>query len=328
MGIKLKLIAILFSLFVALFLPLFGSKYLIYILTLVLINAIGAQGLNFLIGYTGQVSLGHGAFVAISAYFTAIMYNTYHYPFWIVFLLAPLVTGIVGVLIALPSLRLKGLYLAMVTLAFHMVVSLGLMSLDTVTGGYQGIDIPNPRIGSLIFNTEVHLYYLAFFCASLFFVLSFNISRTKIYRAFIAIKEREISAQSMGISLWGYKTLAFFLASVYAGSCGSLFAITMGHITPNHFPLMVSIEFIMMNIVGGPGSILGIFLGSILITVLPYLLISFIQQVGSIFPNLVLHFADVKIMIYGAIIVFFLMYAPGGFHSLLIKIPIFSRSDK
>jgi len=198
-------------------------------------------------------------------------------------------------------------------------VALGAMSLD-ITGGYQGIDVPKPHIGSLVFNTETHSYYLALIMGFLFFLFSLNLSRTKIYRAFIAIKEREISAQSMGISLWGYKILAFFLSSVYAGVAGSLFAISMGHITPNHFPLMVSIELIMMNIVGGPGSILGILLGTVLVTILPYFLLSIIQIIGTFFPMAVIHFADVKLVIYGVIIVVFLMYIPGGFRELLIKI--------
>jgi len=208
----------------------------------------------------------------------------------------------------------------MVTLAFHMVVSLGLMSLDKITGGYQGLSVSNPTIGHLVLNSEIDFYYLALLSALLFFILSFNLSRTKIYRAFIAIKEREISAQSMGISLWGYKTLAFFLASFYAGISGCLFAVTMGHITPNHFPLMVSIEFIMMNIVGGAGSILGILFGTVLITILPYFLLYVIQKLSFFIPAAVLLFADIKIMIYGAIIVIFLMFVPGGFHGLLVKI--------
>ncbi|TRZ51578.1 branched-chain amino acid ABC transporter permease [bacterium] len=302
-----------------LLIPVYGNRYIVYISTLIIINAIAAQGLNFLIGYTGQISLGHGGFMAIGAYLTAILCHTYHYSFWIVLPLVPLVTGCLGLLIALPALRLKGLYLAIMTLAFHMVVALGAMSLD-ITGGYQGIDVPKPHIGSLVFNTETHSYYLALIMGFLFFLFSLNLSRTKIYRAFIAIKEREISAQSMGISLWGYKILAFFLSSVYAGVAGSLFAISMGHITPNHFPLMVSIELIMMNIVGGPGSILGILLGTVLVTILPYFLLSIIQIIGTFFPMAVIHFADVKLVIYGVIIVVFLMYIPGGFRELLIKI--------
>jgi branched-chain amino acid transport system permease protein len=309
----------LITLLLALFLfPLFGSRYLVYIMTLIAINVICAQGLNILTGYSGQVSLGHGGFVAISAYLTAILCTNYHVPFWIVLIIAPLISGMVGVLIALPALRLKGLYLAMVTVAFHMVVALGLMSLD-ITGGYQGMDVARPRIGSVELSTEWQFYYLALLCCFLFMAFFANLSRTKIYRALVAIREREISAQSMGISLWGYKTLAFFLASVYAGVAGCLFAVTMGHITPNHFPLMLSIEYVMMIIVGGPGSIIGVILGSVLITVLPFLLIFLTQKMSIFAPALLVHFANVKIMVYGAIIVFFLMYVPGGFRGVLIK---------
>ncbi len=319
--LKGHLSAVILLVFVlgTLVMPMRGNRYIIYISTLIVINAIAAQGLNFLIGYTGQISLGHGGFMAIGAYLTAILCTTYHYSFWIVFPLVPLVTGCLGLLIALPALRLKGLYLAIMTLAFHMVVALGSMSLE-ITGGYQGIDVPKPSIGGVVFNTETHSYYLALLTGFLFFLFSVNLSRTKIYRAFIAIKEREISAQSMGISLWGYKTLAFFLSSVYAGVAGSLFAISTRHITPNHFPLMVSIEFIMMNIVGGPGSILGILLGTVLVTILPYFLLSVIQIIGTFFPMAVVHFADVKLVIYGVIIVVFLMYIPGGFREVVFKV--------
>jgi len=281
---------------------------------------VGAQGLNFLIGYTGQISLGHGAFMAIGAYGTAIICQTYGFSFWLALILVPFGTGMVGVLIALPALRLKGLYLAMVTLAFHMVVALGLMSLDSITGGFQGIDVPPPHLGNLLLKREVHFYYLALIMASVFFLMSVNLSRSKVYRAFISIKVRETSTQSMGISIWHYKTLAFFLASVYAGMAGCLFAVTMGHITPNHFPLMVSIEYIMMNIVGGVGSIAGILMGSILITTLPYLLLAVLQAVSTVYPMAVINFADIKLIIYGVIIVFFLMFVPGGFQGLILKL--------
>jgi branched-chain amino acid transport system permease protein len=304
----------------ALVFPHFGSGYLIYVSTLIFVNAIAAQGLNFLIGYTGQISLGHGAFLALGAYSTAIMCGTYNCSFWTCFVSVPVVTGIIGIIVALPALRLTGLYLAMVTLAFHMVVSLGLMSLDNITGGYQGMDVLRPHIGTAVLD-EVGVYYLSFFSASVFLALAFNLSKSKFYRAFIAIKEKEISAQSMGISLWGYKTLAFFLASVYAGMAGCLFAITVGHVTPNHFPLMVSIEFIMMNIVGGPGSILGILMGTILITILPYVLLSCIQTLSMYFPMLVAHFADIRIIIYGLVIITFLTYIPSGFRGVLARLP-------
>ncbi len=296
--------------------PLLGSRYVVFLITLIFINAIAAQGLNFLTGYTGQLSLGHGAFLAIGAYITAILCNTYHCSFWVALVVAPLLTGLVGIFVALPALRLKGLYLAMITLAFHMVVSLGLMSLDEITGGFQGINVPGPQLGSLTLHSEEHFYYLALIVAVVFFVAAVNLSHTKIYRAFIAIKEKEISAQAMGISLWYYKTLAFFLASIYAGVAGCLFAVTMGHITPNHFLLMVSIEFIMMTIVGGPGSIFGIISGTALITLLPYVLLFVVQAAGSVFPSVVVHFADLKMIVYGLVIVGFLMYLPGGFQSL------------
>jgi branched-chain amino acid transport system permease protein len=257
--------------------------------------------------------------MAISAYLTAILCSNYHINFWIMFLLAPLAAGMIGVLIALPALRLKGLYLAMVTVAFHMVVALGLMSLD-ITGGYQGMDVVRPRIGGFVLTNERQFYYLALLSCVVLLMAFINLSRTKVYRALIAIREREISAQSMGISLWGYKTLAFFLASTYAGVAGCLFAVTMGHITPNHFPLMLSIEYVMMIIVGGPGSITGVILGSTLITILPFVLISLTQKLSIFAPALLVHFANLKIMIYGAIIVFFLMYVPSGFHGALAKL--------
>jgi branched-chain amino acid transport system permease protein len=301
------------------FMPAITSRYIIYVATLIAINVVCAQGLNLLTGYTGQLSLGHAAFMAIAAYLTAILCNDYHLSFWVVLVIVPLMTGVVGIMIAVPALRLKGLYLALVTVAFHMVVSLGLMSLD-ITGGYQGIEVARPSIGTFTLNKESHLYYLALCCCVILVSLLVNLSRTKIYRAFIAIKEREISAQSMGISLWGYKTLAFFLASVYAGVAGCLFAVTMGHITPNHFPLMASIEFVMMNIVGGAGSIVGVILGSALVTILPFFLIFLSQKLSFFFPILLVQFANVKIMVYGAIIIFFLMYAPGGFKGMLAKL--------
>jgi branched-chain amino acid transport system permease protein len=306
---------------IALFLaPLVGNKYIIFLITLILINVISVQGLNFLIGYTGQLSLGHGAFVALGAYLTAILCNTYSASFWVVIVIVPLATGLVGVLVALPALRLKGLYLAMVTLAFHMVVSLGLMSLDDITGGYQGMAVPNPRLGSVVFNTEGHFYYLALLCALLIYAASANVARSKFYRGFIAVKEKEISAQAMGISLWYYKTLAFLFASIYGGLAGCLFAVTMGHVTPNHFPMMMSIEFIMMITVGGPGSFVGLTIGASLITLLPYFLLYAVQEMGTVVPSVVVYFADIKIVIYGLVLVGSLMFLPGGLYGLKAKV--------
>lgn len=305
--------------------PWLGTRYVLFLVTMVCINAIGAQGLNFLIGYTGQLSLGQGGFVALGAYFTAIMCNTYQLPFWLAFVLAPVLTGMVGILVGLPALRLKGLYLAMITLAFAMVVGLGLMSLDTITGGYEGINVPSPRLGPMVFKTERHFYYLALLTAVVFYWASINLSHTKMYRAFMAIREREISAQAMGIPVWYYKTLAFMMASFYAGMAGCLFSVTLGNITPNNFPLMYSIEFVIMIIVGGPGSIFGIVSGTVLITLLPYALLYLVQALSPFYPNVVVLFADIKVIIYGLVIIFFLMYVPEGFEGLRLKIPAYWR---
>ena len=314
---KTDALFIIACLFIVFLLPLYTSRYVIYIGTLVLINIIAVLGLN-LLGSTGQVSIGHGAFMAIGAYITAILCHTYHVSFWIAFLVATGITGIIGVFIAFPALRLKEMYLAMVTFSFNLILYLIIAGLK-ITGGFLGLNVPKPRIGSIILNTEWQLYYLTLLAVFLFLFFTINLSRTRIQRAFTAIRVREISAQAMGISLWGYKTLAFLLASIYAGASGSLLAVTLGHITPNNFTVIISIEFIMMLLVGGPGSIVGVILGTMLITMLPFFLMFLTQALSSYFPILIVQFANLKIMIYGVILIVFLIYFPGGFQGMLMK---------
>lgn len=291
--------------------PLFLGRYTIYIVTLVLVSTIGSLGLNILTGCTGQISLGHGAFVAIGAYSYAILL-TNGLPFWLAILLASIISGLIGIIIGLPALRMKGLYLAMATLAFHFITEQIIMNWERLTGGYQGLNVPVASLGGFRIKNEISIYYLVLICCLLLIFIAINLNRSKIGRALCAIRDRDLAAEAIGISLTKYKLIAFFISAVYAGIAGSLMAISMGRISPYDFTLILSISYLSMIIIGGLGSIPGSILGAIAITLLPYGLSTCSDLIAPYYPLVSTKFADVKTFVYGMLIVVFLMWEPDG----------------
>jgi branched-chain amino acid transport system permease protein len=262
-----------FLLLLLLIVPNFVGPYFTYLINMMIIYAISSIGLNLLYGFAGQISLGHGAFVGIGAYSCAIL--TLHYP-WMPYLIVLLISGVIslsiGILLAVPSFRLSGYYLALATLAFSLFTEEVLMHWNSLTKGPAGISIPSLSILGMKFDSDLRLFYLMIVIAIPLVLLSRNILITKTGRAFLAIRENESATQMLGISVAKYKTIAFSLSAMYAGIAGGLYAPLVKFVYPTTFGLNMSILFLIIVILGGPGSIVGSIFGAILLTILPEIL--------------------------------------------------------
>ena len=307
----------LFAVFLALF-PLIADSYITYLINISMIAIIAAMGLNILTGYTGQISLGHAAFIAIGAYTSGILTSTVGLTFWLALPAAGLVTAFFGMLVGIPALRLKGLYLIMATMAFSFIVEHVLVRWNSLTNGLSGMSVPYPSIGKFSIDDDTSYYYLLLIVTILAVAFAKNLFRTRPGRAFIAIRDQHVAAKVMGINLTKYKVLSFIISSFYAGIAGSLYAHYLTSITPEHFSLMLSIEYIAMIIVGGMGSILGAIYGALFITLLPEILKTVADMIAQNVPVIervvALSFFEIKNAAYGLVIILFLIFEPKGIY--------------
>ncbi|WP_422822765.1 branched-chain amino acid ABC transporter permease [Ureibacillus thermosphaericus] len=311
-GTKSEIVKWLFLLIILLTLPLYVSNYWVGLLTLCAISAIGAIGLNILTGFTGQISIGVGAFLGVGGYTTAILTTTYGLSFWVSLPLAGIVTALVGGLFGIPSLRLKGLYLAIATLAAQVIITFIISRWDSVTGGTAGMVLSRPSIGSYSFMSNASYYYLSIIILILTVIYSVNLLRTRVGRAFLAVRDRDIAAQIMGINLFYYKVLAFIISSFFVGIAGALLAHYTMIVSPELYNIHVSIQYLAMVLIGGLGSILGSILGAIFITLLPVGLTSIVDLLTAYMPNLYQLFSAFKEFVFGLAIILFLIFEPGG----------------
>lgn len=291
------------ALIVLLMMPLFLGKYSIFLLGLLAIYALVSLGLNLLMGYTGQIAAGHAGFLAIGAYVTAIVTANFEWlPCPITLLLAGTISGVIGFLLGIPILRLKGFYIAMATLAFGVVVSEIILQWSSVTGGDDGFSVPTARIGNFVFDSDLKLFYLIIPVTILMTLLAKNLVNGYIGRAFIALRESEVAAQTIGVDLAKYKTIAFAISAFYTGVAGGLFAYLITFLSPDAFTIELSIDFIAMIVIGGMGSILGSIIGAVLLTG--------IQQV---FAGLL----DLQVLIFGLSLIIFMIFMPSGIVGML-----------
>jgi branched-chain amino acid transport system permease protein len=290
------------------FLPFFWMD----VLNRILIAIIAATGLNILTGFTGQISLGNAAFLAVGAYSTAFFAGKLGLPFPIVIPLAGTTAALVGMVFGIPSLRLKGLYLAVATLAAHFVVEFTSTHWESVTGGVNGISVPAAKLGGLELDGDRKLFYLILALAIGMLFFAKNLFRTKTGKAFVAIRDQDISAEVMGVNVFKYKLLSFGVSSFYVGVAGSLVAYHGHIISPENFPITVAIDQLGMIIIGGLGSILGSIFGAVFITLLPEVLRVGTGALTESFPRLVDLFAPLKQGIFGLAIVLFLLFEPDG----------------
>lgn len=284
-------------------------------LVFIFIYAVAGFGLMLLSGYTGQISMGHAAFLAIGAYAETIL-QTHGWPFIASAPVAIVLAAIAGVLIGLPALRLTGIYLAIATLAFGFIVEEILARWESVTAGNSGLIVPGVKLFSGALDSPEQFYYLCLVCLILTGMAVFNLLRSHTGRAFIAVRDSEVSAQSMGVNLARYKTLSFSLSAAITGLAGALYAHQIRFISPEQFTLAVSIEFLMMIVIGGMGSMHGAVFGSVFVIALPEL----ITVLKDYLPQTVAEQPGLKTTIFGVIMILFVLFEPLGIYGRWIKI--------
>ncbi|MEN2978045.1 branched-chain amino acid ABC transporter permease [Tistrella bauzanensis] len=292
--------------------PLIGNDYTIYLACLVAINVISATGLNILTGFTGQISLGQAAFMGLGGYTVAVLASRWGVPFIATLPMAGLASAAFGVLVGLPSLRVKGLYLAIATLAASVILHFVFAHWDPVTGGIGGISIPPASLFGYVLDNDRDMYWLIMALAVLACMGARNLFRTRVGRAFIAIRDRDISAEVLGIDLLRWKLYAFALSSFYAGVAGGLFAYFFRVVTPESFPLTMSIFFLAAIIVGGMGTIMGGILGAIFMTLVPEALRFITSAVTPFYPQAPVVLSPMREVVFGLLIVLFLIFEPHG----------------
>jgi branched-chain amino acid transport system permease protein len=309
--------------------PIAVHEYYLSILNLIFIAIVGALGLNILVGYTGQISIGHGAFMSVGAYTAANLAVRLGLPFWLTLPAGGLMAALIGVVVGMPSLRIKGLYLAIATLAGQLIIEWTINHVPAISGGAQAsIEVPRPDLFGLVLNTQGRLYYFLLFFAVLAIVATLNLIRSRIGRAFIAVRDQDIAAEIIGINIYRYKLLAFAISSFYAGVCGVLYTYYFGIANYEAFQLIVSIDYLAMIIIGGLGSVLGSILGAIFVTLLPIVLRILLENVGSLIfseSELANVISGTRLAVFGALIIFFLVVEPEGLNRLWRNIRSYFR---
>ncbi len=318
--------------FLALF-PFLFKNYYVYLANYMAINVIVAIGLNILVGYTGQISLGHSGFFAIGAYATLVLMSKVGLPFVLALPAAALATAVFGFLIGLPALRLEGPYLSSATLGFGLTITRVIGRIEFF-GGRQGLHAPELTIGPWHLNTDRDFYYLLITLTVILTVAARNIIKTKVGRAFIAIRDADIAAETMGVNLMYYKTLAFAVSAFYTGLAGGLYAFVLRFIEPELFGLLMSILFLAMVVVGGLGSIFGAIAGACLLSYLDLELrnILSIPYVGLWLEALsksyfsITGVSNIQFILYGLIMVLIMLFEPLGLYGFWIRTKIYWRT--
>ena len=300
--------------------PLAFGEYYLSIINLVLISIVGALGLNILVGYTGQISIGHAAFMSVGAYTAANLAVRAGLPFWITLPAGGLMAALVGAVVGIPSLRIKGLYLAIATLAGQLIIEWIINHVPWISGGTQAsIQVPRPSLFGHELKTQGELYFFLLFFTLIAIVAALNLVRSRIGRAFVAIRDQDIAAEIIGIDIFRYKLIAFAISSFYAGVCGVLYTYYFGIANYEQFQLGVSIEYLAMIIIGGLGSVLGSILGAAFVALLPLIIRTVMESVGGYFfaaNEMSTVVSSMRLVIFGVLIIVFLVLEPEGLNRL------------
>ncbi|MBC8417912.1 MAG: branched-chain amino acid ABC transporter permease [Desulfobacterales bacterium] len=291
--------------------PFFSTKYMISIMTEVGIAIIACHGLNLLTGFTGQISLGHAAFLGVGAYTCSILIQQ-GVPFIIALPCAGAMAALVGMIFGVPSLRLRGLYLAIATIAAQFIIEFTIRRWDKLTGGVEGMYVDPGTIGPFHFNDHVQLYYLTFILAVAATLVVKNIVRARSGRAFVAIRDRYLAAEVIGVHVFKYRLMSFAVSSFFAGIAGALLAQYLEVITHESFTIHQSIDYLAMCIIGGLGHILGGIFGVGFWFILERILEVVTTTLNTKFPDHVTWFVSIREIVFGCVIVLFLIFEPDG----------------
>jgi branched-chain amino acid transport system permease protein len=314
--------------------PFVASNYYIYMANYMAINILVTVGLNILVGYTGQISLGHAGFFAIGAFVTVLLMGEFSFPFFAALAVSGLIAAVFGFLIGLPALRLEGPYLAIATLGFGMAITHIIGRWD-IFGGRMGIQAPPLKLlGLFPITTDRGLYFIIVTVTFLLTWAARNLMKTKVGRAFIAIRDSDIAAATMGVNLTYYKTLAFAISAFYTGIAGGLMAFMLGFINPSSFNFILSIYFLAFVIVGGVGTIFGSIMGGFVMTWLILMLdkVQDLPYIGGMLMTIserwmsVTGIHNVSSIILGLIIVLIVVFEPLGLYGFWIRTKIYWKT--
>jgi len=307
-------------------LPHLVQNFTMYVVNFLAINVIVALGMNILVGYTGQVSLGHAGFMAIGAYGTVLLMTEGGLPFPLAILAAAFIAAGFGFMLGLPALRLEGPYLAIATLGFGLAITqvIGRWSLF---GGRMGLSVPAMRLGGWTITGDKAIYYVIIAVTVLLALGARTLMKSRVGRAFQAIRDSDIAAETLGINLAYYKTLSFAVSAFYAGVAGGLIAFALGFINPDQFSFIHSVLFLAMVVVGGLGSTLGSVLGGITVAYLS-LKMDVIQELpvlGAVIEAISERFLTVSGMpnagwvFMGLVLILVVVFEPQGLYGLWLR---------
>ena len=295
--------------------PWLIDEYWLAQLTFVLIYSVVGLGLMLLAGFTGLFSMGHAAFLGVGAYTEAVL-AAKGWPFPVSLAMAAGLSAAVGAVVGLPALRVKGIYLGIATLAFGFIVEEGLARWESVTGGNAGKHVKAIDLFGFEASSAESFYFVCLVVTVLATLAVLNLLRSATGRAFVAIRDSEISAQSMGIHLARYKTLSFMMSAALAGMGGALYAHKLQFISPDQFNILQSVDLLLMVVIGGLGSIHGAFLGAIFLITMPQL----IALGKDYLPDAIGQAPGLQGLVYGLVLIAFVMFEPLGLYGRWLKI--------
>jgi branched-chain amino acid transport system permease protein len=305
-----------------LILPSFGSVYVIYMACLIAINVIATVGLNITVGYAGLLSIGHSAFVGVGAYASALIWLHMGTPLAVNIIVGACAAFAVGLVFGLPALRIKGVYLAIATLAAQYSTYFVFQQWTEVTGGDRGLSLPGLNVFGF---GDTGFYYVVVLIALAACLAARNLFRTRVGRAFIAVREKDYAAEVLGINVVRTKLAAFGIGAAYAGISGALLAAFLRIVNPDQFTLAISVFFLAAVVVGGSGSVLGSILGAAFMTLMPELLRFLLESVSGPGTDLAGFLSPLRELIFGTLIVGFLIFEPRGLVGLVRR--AFGHSD-
>jgi branched-chain amino acid transport system permease protein len=285
-------------------LPRFGLSFLLSVAVLAAIHVLVAVGLNLLVGFTGLISLGHAGFVAIGAYASGLLTTRLGLPWPAAWIGAAAISAAFGFLVGLPALRLTGPYLTIATLGFGIAVYQIFTNWTDLSGGRMGLSIPRLSIGVPGLSPDQQVYYVSAAATVVLTWAAYNLARSHIGRAFVAIRDSDIAAEVVGVNLTWYKTLSFAISAAYAGIAGAIFAQYLRHLEPQAFTVLESITYLAMIVVGGLGTVSGAVIGAVILTLLPQYLSALKQWVP---------------IVYGGAIILMMMIEPTGLYGRWLR---------